>query len=164
MHSRSGNIEMMINDEEDENTEEPFHSLLSMYQIGLVTSMKGSDFIFDCLNLLEYECHRINLKLGGSKKDSPDWIKNKTIINPINKKDNKCFKYAVTVALNYKKIEKNPGRMTKTKAFIDKYNWEGINYLSGKDDWKKLEKDNLTIALNVLYIKKGYMPCLRFKI
>ena len=66
MHSRSGNIEMMINDEEDENTEEPFHSLLSMYQIGLVTSMQGSDFIFDCLNLLEYECHRINFKLGGS--------------------------------------------------------------------------------------------------
>ena len=66
MHSRSGNIEMMINDEEDENTEEPFHSLLSMYQIGLVTSMQGSEFIFDCLNLLEYECHRINFKLGGS--------------------------------------------------------------------------------------------------
>ena len=66
MHSRSGNIEMMINDEEDENTEEPFHSLLSMYQIGLVTSMQGSDFIFDCLNLLEYEYHRINFKLGGS--------------------------------------------------------------------------------------------------
>ena len=33
--------------------------------------------------------------------DSPDWIKNKkATINTINKKDNKCFQYAVTVALN----------------------------------------------------------------
>ena len=29
----------------------------------------------------------------------------KATINPINKKDNKCFKYAVTVALNYEEIK-----------------------------------------------------------
>ena len=30
--------------------------------------------------------------------DSPDWIKSKNVtINPINKYDNKCFQYAVTV-------------------------------------------------------------------
>ena len=41
--------------------------------------------------------------------DSPDWIKNKNLtINPINKKDNKCFQYAVTVALNYEEIKTNP--------------------------------------------------------
>ena len=35
--------------------------------------------------------------------DSPDWIKNtRAKMNPINKKDNKRFKYAVTVALNHK--------------------------------------------------------------
>ena len=27
--------------------------------------------------------------------------------------------------------------MTKIKLFIDKYNWERINYPSKKDDWKK---------------------------
>ena len=82
--------------------------------------------------MLEYECHRINFKLGGSQKDSPDWIKNKTTINPINKKITNFFQYPLTVALNYKKIEKNPGRITKIETFIDKYNWEGINYLSRK--------------------------------
>ena len=41
--------------------------------------------------------------------DSPDWIKNKNLtINPINKKDNKRFQYAVTVALNYEEIKTNP--------------------------------------------------------
>ena len=36
--------------------------------------------------------------------------------------------------------KKDPPRITKIKPFINKYNWEGINYLSWKDDWKKFEK------------------------
>ena len=39
------------------------------------------------------------------------------------------------------------------KPFINKYDWKGMNYLSGKHDWKKIEKNNLEIALNVLYVK-----------
>ena len=31
--------------------------------------------------------------------------------------------------------------------------WEGRNYPSEKDIWKKYEENNLTIALNVLYNK-----------
>ena len=38
---------------------------------------------------------------------------------------------------------------------MNKYSWKGINYPSGKNGWKKFEKNNLTIALNVLYIKKN---------
>ena len=30
-----------------------------------------------------------------------------------------------------------------------KYNWEGINYPSKKGDWKKFERNNVTIPLNV---------------
>ena len=46
--------------------------------------------------------------------DSPDWIKNKkAAINPINKKDNKCFQYTVTGSLNYEEIGKDSQRMTK---------------------------------------------------
>ena len=37
------------------------------------------------------------------------------------------------------------------KPFISNYNWEGINYQPEKYDWKKVEKNNLTIALNNLY-------------
>ena len=55
--------------------------------------------------------------------------------------DNKCFQYARTVALNHKKIKGHHERITKVKPFI-------FNY-----DWKKFEKNNLTIALNVLYAK-----------
>ena len=54
MRSKSGNIEIMINDKADEVVEELFQSLLSRYYFGLKTSMKGSDFIFDCVHLLYY--------------------------------------------------------------------------------------------------------------
>ena len=66
--------------------------------------------------------------------------KQKTTINSINKIDNKCFQYAVTVALNHEETKKDPQRITKIKPFINKYNWEGINFPSVKDDWKKFDK------------------------
>ena len=56
--------------------------------------------------------------------------------------------------IKLQKLEKNPERITKIKPFIDKYDWEGINYPSEKDDQKKFEQNNLTVALNVLYAKK----------
>ena len=40
-------------------------------------------------------------------------------------------------------------RISKIKNFINKYNWEGINYLSEKG-----EKKNPAVALNILYAKK----------
>ena len=89
MYSKSDNKEIMITDKPDEFIEELFQPLLSRYQVGLETSMKGSDFIFDCAHLLYYKCHKIGFKRGGSYIDSPDWIKSETTINPINKKDNK---------------------------------------------------------------------------
>ena len=53
-----------------------------------------------------------------------------------------------------KKQKKDRQRITKIKPFINKYNWEGINFPSEKDNWKKFEKKNVTIALNVLYAEK----------
>ena len=44
--------------------------------------------------------------------------------------------------------------ITKIKPFINKYNWDEINYPSEKYDWNKFEKNYVTIALNVLYVKK----------
>ena len=46
MHSKSDNIEIMINNKADEVIDELFQSLLSMYQIGLETLTKGSDCFY----------------------------------------------------------------------------------------------------------------------
>ena len=51
-------------------------------------------------------------------------------------------------------MKKDRQRLTKVKPFINKYKWEGTNIPSGKDDWKKIDKNNVAIVLNVLYAKK----------
>ena len=72
--------------------------------------------------------------------NSPQWLKNKkTTINPRDN-DDKCFQYAVTVALNHQNIKKNPERITKIKPFINKYDWENRNFPSNKKDWNKFQK------------------------
>ena len=63
--------------------------------------------------------------------------KNATI-NPINKKDNNCFQYTVTVALNQEEIKKNSQKITKNKPFINKYNSGEKNFLLEKE--KNLRK------------------------
>ena len=103
--------------------------------------------------------------LQGGYIDSSYWIKKKkATITLINKKDSKYFQYTVTIALNHEEIKKDPQRITKIKPFINKYNWKEIDFPSEKDDWKKVEKNNRTIALNVLYAKKEKnISCLGFK-
>ena len=73
---------------------------------------------------LYYKLHNISLNRSGSYIDSPKWLKNKKVtINPENN-DDKCFQYAITVALNHEQIKKDPQRIRKTKPFIDQYNWK----------------------------------------
>ena len=78
-------------------------------------------------------------------------INNRATINPKNK-DNKCFQHSITVALNHQNIESHPERISNIKHFIDNYNWEIIDFPSGIKDWKKFERNDKTIALNILYV------------
>ena len=74
MHSKSDNIEVK-----------------SRSQIGLETSIRRSDSIFDSAHLLYYKCQKTKFKQCGSYFDSPDWIeKNQTTIN-LKNKDDRCF-------------------------------------------------------------------------
>ena len=87
MHSKSDNIEIMINDEADEVIKERFGSLKNRYQNNS-ESMKFSEFDFDLVQLLYYKCHKINPNGVGSYIGSLDWIEiKKATINPINKKE-----------------------------------------------------------------------------
>ena len=68
--------------------------------------MKVSEFEFDGVNFLYYDFNKTSISRDGSYIDSPKWLTDKkSIINPKNN-DNKCFQYAVTLALNLDKIKK----------------------------------------------------------
>ena len=60
------------------------------------------------------------------------------------------------VALNYGGTESYPERVSNIKPFMNKCNWKGISYPLKMDDWKTFEKNNPTIALNILYKKEIY--------
>ena len=76
--------------------------------------MKGSEFVFDHVQLLYYKFHKINPNRGGLYINSSDWIKNKNAaINTLNVKDNKSFQDIVTVALNHEEIKKKSANNNK---------------------------------------------------
>ena len=113
MHRKSGNIKIIINDKTDEVVKELFDSLKNRDHNNF-ESIKGSKFVLDYVCLLYYKCYKMNPNYGGSYIYSPDWIKNKKAsINPINKKDNKYFLYAVTIALNHEEIKKRSPKNNK---------------------------------------------------
>ena len=153
MPKKSDNIEIMMGSETDGVIEELFNSLRQIYQKGLEESMDGSHFTFDGVNALYYDRNKVSLSKGRSYIDSSEWLKNKkATINPQNEKDDKCFHYTLTVALNYKQAKKDPHRVSKIKPLIDQYNWKEIDFTSHRKDWKKFESNNKSIALNILYV------------
>ena len=64
IHSKSDNIKITINSEADEVIKELFDSLKNRYQNNL-ESMKGSEFVFDYVQVLYYKCHKINTSRSG---------------------------------------------------------------------------------------------------
>ena len=165
MHTKSDNIEIIIGTDTSDTINELIDSFMKRYQEGLETKMKGSSYIFEHINLLEYHFHKIRLNRRGSYIISPKWLRNKGVtINPKNIKDNKCFQYAIAAALNYQNIDRNPERISKLKLFINNYNWKDIEFPSRSKDWRKFEQNKKTIALNILYapyntkqIKQAYI-------
>ena len=155
MYTKSDNTEIRIGDDINVNIKELFKSLLKRYQENLQEKMRGSEFGFDGVNLLYYDFNKISLNRGGSYIEPAKWIKDKrSIINPKNN-DYKCFQYAITVALNRDKINRDPQRISKIKSFIEQYNWNGIEFQATSKDWKIFEQNNESIALNVLYVPNG---------
>ena len=150
MHTKSNNVEIIMGSETDEIIKNLFESFLQKYEEGLEESMRGSDFVYDTIDALYYNINKVSLSRGGSYIDSPKGLKNKKA-NPKNK-DDKCFQYALTVALNYEQIKDHPERISNIKLFLDKYNWKEIDFPPHSKDWEKFESKKKSIALNILYL------------
>ena len=88
MHSSSSNMKFTSYSDANEVVDELFLSCRMKYQGNLETSMRGSYFIFDSVQLMYYKCPKVDFRRGGSYIDSPDRVKKKkTAINPKNEDD-----------------------------------------------------------------------------
>ena len=111
IYSKSDNTEIMMGSETDEIIDKLLKSILQRYQKNLEESMRGNEFVFDSVNSLYYKLYKISLNRGGSYIDYPKWLKSKkATINPKNG-DDKCFQYALAVALNHEQIKNHPERI-----------------------------------------------------
>ena len=70
MRTKSNNIEITMGNEADEIIDELFESLLQKYQEGLEEKMRGSEFVFDSIDLLHYYLHKISLNRDVSYIDN----------------------------------------------------------------------------------------------
>ena len=153
MYTKSDNVEIMNGTDTSDAINKLINSFMKRYQEGLETKIKGSSYIFERIDLLEYRLHKISLSRGGSYIESPKWLHKKGVtINPQNTEDNMCFQYAITAALNYRNITNNCQRVSKLKPFINNYNWKDIEFPSHSKNWRKCECNNKAIALNILYV------------
>ena len=90
----------------DEIIKETFESLQRKEASMKSPSMKGSNFVFDSVQLLYYKCHKKSFKRSGSYVESPDWTKRQESNNESEDKVDRCFQYAATITLNFDKIKK----------------------------------------------------------
>ena len=83
--------------------------------------------------------------------NSLGWLQGKkeAIVN----NNNNDFENALDSALNYQTIEKDPQRISRLEAYINQYNWKALKFPEGPEEWKKFERNNKAIALNILYVK-----------
>ena len=131
----SDNKEIRLGYETDNIIKELCKSFLNNYQNEDIILRKGGDFVFQSVDLLTYNVHKISLRRGRSYIKAPEWVINKrATINPKNK-DDKCFQYSVTAALNNQNIENHPERISNIKPSINQYNCGGIDFPAVIKDW-----------------------------
>ena len=69
--------------------------------------IKGSEFIFESVELMDYKLHRVHLRRGGSYIKSPERLLHKGVaIKPKNKNDDDCLRWSTISPLNYNEIMK----------------------------------------------------------
>ena len=80
----------MWGSDRDDIIRELFRPFLHNYQEELKT-IKGSDFVFESVELIDYKLHRVTLRRDGSYIESSEWLLYKrATMNPVlNESSNK---------------------------------------------------------------------------
>ena len=120
---RQKNVEIIMGSDTNYIGKELLESIIQKNQELMEYLTKNSGLILEGVELMNYDINKISINRGGSYIESPMRLASKKCaINTQNKNDNNCVQYALTVALNYNKINNNPEKLSKITPFIDLYN------------------------------------------
>ena len=72
----SDNENIMWGNETDNIIKELFEYFLGNYQ-KVEQRIRGSDFVFEGVEIIDYKLHKVSLKRGGSYTEYHEWLKNK---------------------------------------------------------------------------------------
>ena len=141
---RSSNHIVYINYMDDTYNEMVAEALeeFAKYQIyGSGCSLKSTDSLL--FSVVKWKPMK-----GSSYIPLPNNLKNKKALINIKNQDQKCFKWAVTRALN--PTNKHPDRITKILIQqSNQYNWDGISFPTPITEIARFEKNN-NISINVM--------------
>ena len=97
---------------------------------------------------------------GSSYIELPESIAEKKAVINLNNKNNQCFKWAVTRALNM--TDNHPERIdTKLIKATEKYNWDSMTFAVNLGQIDRFEKQNPAISVNVFSYDKKNVTLLR---
>ena len=131
----SNNVSNMQGIDANDIIKELFESFLHDYQEKLKT-IKGSDFVFESVYLMDYKLYRVRLKRSVSYIKSLEWLENKkAIINPKNENEDECFLWLTICTLNYgESLKKEFDKVFKNIKHEDK------DFSLQKRDWGHFEQ------------------------
>ena len=145
----SDNVSIIQGIDTNNIIKELFESFLHDYQENL-KMIKGGDFVFENVDILDYKLHWVRVKRGGSYIKSPKWLEHKKAsINPKNENDDECLPWSVISALHY-----NDNMKKEFQNIFKRIKHEDKDFSSHKRDWENFEQNNKEIALNVLFSSK----------
>ena len=115
-------------------------------------ALLNSRFKFDEVLFLDINFHQLNVTRGSSYLPLSPWLAiKKAIINP-NNNDDKCFKWAVNVALEFPNIKSHPWRISNLTKFSNNYDWSRLEFPVSTKDIRLFEISN-DVSINVLAVE-----------
>ena len=101
---------------------------------------------------MHYICNKIRLNRSRSYIDSPKWINSKKTTKNLKDNNDTFFQYVMALVLKREQTKIDFQKITNIFPHINQYEWKDINFPSLAKEWKKLETNNKSIALNVSFI------------
>lgn len=151
IYIKSKNITMRYAEDTFDIMTKLYDSFLENYEAEEIILRRGSNFVYDSVDVSFIKIYKTKLKRGGTYIETPKWVLDKkATINPKNTRDNYCFAYLIVAAMHHHEIDHHLDRITKLTPFINNYNWKNINFPTEHKDYKKFECNNKDIALNIL--------------
>ena len=141
-----------------DNSEDIFNllvdSLLEYFEDKLMVCRTDSSYVFESNEGFSIHFLKIDLRRAASYIETPQWLEfKKAVVNPTNENDNFCLVYATTIAIYHKEIGKNPDRISsKLLEHASKLYWNGIDFPASTPDYKRFERFNEDIVLNIMYV------------